>query len=460
MTSRTLRLPPFWRGLSSRLLWLTIFVVMLAEVFIYAPSVARYRLVYLQERIAASHLATLALEATPNHKLAPELEAEILDHVAAFGVTLYKPGQAGHLMLSRDMPPMVNETFDLRQETFFGLIADSFAALSRSGRYIIRIIAPSPRDPTTLVEVTLDEAVMRAGMYDYSERILILSLGIAFATAVAVYLALQWMIVRPMRRLTENMTAFGSDPETAPPIEPSSRADEMGVAQRALAEMETGLRASLRERARLATLGAAVTRINHDLRNILQTAQLISDRLASVDDPAVRKMAPGLMAAIDRAIALCGRTVDYAQSDQAALHTRVALRPLVAEAASTLAEPRGVSVEITAGDDVSVSGDRNQLFRVFANLIGNAAEAGAKLVRVEASVSNDMLMVTVADDGPGIPDAVKDTLFTPFARSSRSGGSGLGLAIVRETLRAHGGDILLAASGPKGTTFRLRLPLG
>ena len=460
MTTRILRLPPFWRGLSSRLLWLTIFVVMLAEVFIYAPSVARYRLVYLQERIAAAHLATLALEATPDHKLTPELEAEILKHVASFGVTLYKPGQAGHLMLAVDMPPMVNQTFDLRQETFFGLIADSFAALSRSGRYIIRVIGPSPRDPQTLIEVTLDEAVMRAGMVDYSERILILSLGIAFATAAAVYLALQMMIVRPMRRLTENMTAFGSDPEAAALIEPSSRTDEVGVAQRALAEMETGLRASLRERARLATLGAAVTRINHDLRNILQTAQLISDRLASVDDPSVRKMAPGLMSAIDRAIALCGRTVDYAQSDQAARRTKVPLRSLVAEAASALAEPRGVAVEIAAGDDVSVTGDRNQLFRVFANLIGNAAEAGAKHVRVEASPANDMLVVSVADDGPGIPDAVKDTLFTPFAQSSRPGGSGLGLAIVRETLRAHGGDILLAASGPKGTTFRLRLPLG
>jgi signal transduction histidine kinase len=460
MTVRTLRLPPFWRGLSSRLLWLTIFFVMLSEVFIYAPSVARYRLVYLQERIAASHLATLALEAAPDHKLTPALEAEILDHVAAFGVTLYKPGESGELMLARDMPPMLNETFDLRRETFFGLIADSFAALARSGPYIIRVIAPSPRDSRTLVEVTVDEAVMRAGMYDYSERILVLSIGIAVVTAALVYLSLQFLIVRPMRRLTENMMAFGDDPETAPPIEPGSRTDEVGVAQHALAEMETGLRASLRERARLATLGAAVTRINHDLRNILQTAQLISDRLASVDDPAVRKMAPGLMAAIDRAIALCGRTVDYAQSDQSARRARVPLRPLVAEAASTLAEPRGLAVEIAADDEAAVEGDRNQLFRVFANLIGNAAEAGAKRVRVEAAAAADMLVVAVSDDGTGMPDDVKDTLFTPFARSSRPGGSGLGLAIVREILRAHGGDILLAASGPKGTTFRLRLPLG
>jgi signal transduction histidine kinase len=460
MTVRRLRMPPFWRGLSSRLLWLTIFVVMLSEVFIYAPSVARFRLVYLQERIAASHLATLALEAAPGNKLDPALEAQLLDHVAAFGVTLYKPGEQGELMLARDMPPMVNQTFDLRRETFFGLIADSFAALARSGPYIIRVIGPSPRDSRTLVEVTLDEAVMRAGMYDYSERILALSIGIALATAAAVYLSLHLLIVRPMRRLTENMMEFGRDPEAAAPIEPGNRTDEVGVAQHALAEMETGLRASLRERARLATLGAAVTRINHDLRNILQTAQLVSDRLASVDDPAVRRLAPGLMAAIDRAIALCGRTVDYAQSDQSARRVRVPLRALVAEAASTLAEPRGVSVEIAAADDAAVEGDRNQLFRVFANLIGNAAEAGAKTVRVEAARMEDALVATVSDDGSGMPDAVKETLFTPFARSSRPGGSGLGLAIVREILRAHGGDIVLASSGAKGTAFRLRLPLG
>lgn len=459
MMSRTLRLPPFWRGLSSRLLWLTIFFVMLSEVFIYAPSIARFRLVYLQERIAASHLATLALEAAPDHKLTPALEAEILDHVAAFGVTLYKPGQAGELMLERDMPPMVNQVFDLRQETFFGLIADAFAALFRSGPHIIRVTGPSPRDPAMLVEVTLDEAVMRAGMYDYSERILILSIGIAVATAALVYLSLQLLLVRPMRRLTENMAEFGHDPEVTAPIEPGNRTDEIGVAQRALAEMEAGLRAALRERARLATLGAAVARINHDLRNILQTAQLISDRLASVDDPAVRRMAPGLMAAIDRAIALCGRTVDYAQSDKAVRRARVPLRPLVAEAAA-LAEPRGVAVEITAGADAAVGGDRNQLFRVFANLIGNAAEAGARRVRVEAAASDGAWIITVADNGPGMPDEVKETLFTPFARSSRPGGSGLGLAIVREVLRAHGGDIVLASSSANGTAFRLRLPQG
>lgn len=460
MTARPLRMPPVWRGLSSRLLWLTILVVMLSEVFIYAPSVARYRLVYLQERIAASHLATLALEASPEHKLAPALEGEVLDHAGVSGITLYKPGQGGHLMLSRDMPPMVNQTFDLRQESFFGLIADAFAALSRSGPYIIRVIGPSPRDSRILVEVVLDETVLRAGMVDYSERILVLSIGIALATAAAVFLSLHLMIVRPMRRLTENMMAFGNDPETAVPIEPGRRTDEVGVAQQVLAEMETGLRESLRERARLATLGAAVTRINHDLRNILQTAQLISDRLAAVDDPAVRKMAPGLMAAIDRAIALCGRTVDYAQSDQAVRRVRVSLRELVAEAGFAVGEPRGVTVAFHGEGETAVEADRNQLFRVFANLIGNAAEAGAKTVRIEAARTADMTVVTVSDDGPGMPDAVKDTLFTPFARSSRPGGSGLGLAIVREVLRAHGGDIVLAASSARGTSFRLRLPFG
>ncbi len=165
------------------------------------------------------------------------------------------------------------------------------------------------------------------------------------------------------------------------------------------------------------------------------------------------------MAAIDRAIALCGRTVDYAQSDKAVRRARVPLRPLVAEAAA-LAEPRGVAVEITAGADAAVEGDRNQLFRVFANLIGNAAEAGARRVRVEAAASNGAWTITVADNGPGMPDEVKETLFTPFARSSRPGGSGLGLAIVREVLRAHGGDIVLASSSANGTAFRLRLPQG
>ena len=67
-------------------------------------------------------------------------------------------------------------------------------------------------------------------------------------------------------------------------------------------------------------------------------------------------------------------------------------------------------------------------------------------------------MVEIADNGPGIPERLRERLFQPFAGSNRSGGSGLGLAISRELILAHGGDLMLVATGPMGTRFRLTVP--
>ncbi|MCH7795026.1 MAG: sensor histidine kinase, partial [Proteobacteria bacterium] len=78
MTGKKLSLPPLAESLSARLLLLTIAFVMLAEVLIYAPSIGRFRLVYLEERLAAAHLAILALEATPDQMIGEDLKRELL----------------------------------------------------------------------------------------------------------------------------------------------------------------------------------------------------------------------------------------------------------------------------------------------------------------------------------------------------------------------------------------------
>ena len=453
-----LRPPPLLGSLSARLLVLTVFFVMLAEVLIYAPSIARFRVGYLQERVSASHLATLALEASSDHKIPAALERELLDHAGAYGITLYKAGQGGELMLSHDMPPAVDARVTLGQGGFFALIGEAFMTLARSGPYILRVMGPSPRDPTVMVEVTLDEAPMRRAMVEFSERILALSLVISAITAALVYVSLQWLLVLPMRRMTENMTAFRENPEDpGRVISPSARTDEIGVAQRVLAGMEEGLRGALRERARLAALGSGVARINHDLRNILATARLVSDRIATLADPTVKRLAPTLVAALDRAVELCARTVDFARADAPPRVTRLALAPLVAEAGAAVAglQAEGWVNEVPA--DIEIDADRGQLFRVFANLAANAFEAGAARVVVRARRADGAIVLEVADDGPGIAAEALDTLFQPFGRSSRAGGTGLGLAIAREIVRAHGGDLELAATGPGGTTFRVRL---
>lgn len=457
-----LRLPPLTRSLSAKLLLLTIVFVMLAEVMIYAPSIGRMRLVYLEERLAAAHLSILALEATPDNMVSKEMEAELLQHVGAYMVALTKPG-AGKLMLMVETPDHLDATYDLRESSFFGLIGDAVMTLLARGDRLLRVIGPSPKDPEILVEVVMDEAPLRREMFDYSWRILNLSLGISIFTAALVYLSLHLLMVRPMRRITESMAAFRANPEVAADtLPPSERSDEIGIAQRELVTMQQGLRAALLQKTRLAALGTAVTKVNHDLRNILATASLISDRLGKSGDPAVRAMAPALISAIDRALHLCAQTLQFTREGPAQLNLqRFDLRDL-------LTEVREAVAEVGAGragwiNDVDrgfrIEADREQLYRVFFNLAHNALEAGAGELRLAARPVRDFLVIDVEDNGPGMPEEAKRNIFRPFAGSAREGGTGLGLSIAHDIMRAHGGDIRLERSGPEGTLFRLVLPL-
>ncbi len=462
MTGKKLRLPPLAESLSARLLLLTIAFVMLAEVLIYAPSIGRFRLVYLEERLAAAHLAILALEATPDQMIGEDLKRELLDHVGAYSVGLTRPG-AGKLMLMVTTPGPVDASYDLREASFFGLIGDAFMTLMDDGGRILRVVGVSPKDRKTLVEVVLEEAPLRRQMLGYSERILALSLVISLFTAALVYLSLHLLMVRPMRRITESMARFRDDPEDASRIiKPSARSDEVGVAQRELAEMQEGLRGALRQRARLAALGAGITKISHDLRNILATARLVSDRLVESEDPEVRRTAPTLLSAIDRAVNLCAQTLNFTSEGAPAVDlSRFDLGELVREVGASLPEQLNGQARWHSliEENFEVSADREQLHRVLSNLGQNAVQAGATKVEIAARRDDDCFVIDVTDNGPGLSPRARAHLFKPFAGSSHPGGTGLGLAIARELMRAHGGDVQLERSTSEGTSFRLILPV-
>ncbi|MGE0120892.1 MAG: ATP-binding protein [Dongiaceae bacterium] len=460
MTARP-RMPSLIRSLSARLLALTAVFVMLSEVLIFAPSAGRFRLTFLEERIATGYVAILALLATPDNMVSAELERELLNQAGAYIVALRRPDGV-KLMLEADMPPRVDASFDLRERGFFMLIGDAFATLFQSENRILRVVAPSPRHPQAIVEIVIDEAPMRMALIDYSNRILALSIVISLVTAALVYLSLQWLLVRPMRRMTESMMAFRENPEDLsrpPPL--SARSDELGVAQNELADMQAELRAALQQKTRLAALGTAVTKINHDLRNILTTAQLVADRLAGSDNPEVKRMTPTLLAAIDRAIDLCSKTLTFTREGPPALtRRRFPLRALIEEVGAALpaqVDGRRVLFNDVAGE-LEIAGDRDQLFRVFANLGQNAVQAGATRIDVAARRADGRIVIEIADNGPGLPPRARDKLFQPFAGSARPGGSGLGLAIARDLMHAHGGDIRLARSDGAGTAFELELP--
>ena len=454
----------FSMGLSARLLLLTVFFIMLSEFLIYAPSIARYRRVYLEEAVTRAHLATLTLDPTSSVKVSTELEKQVLAEVGAHGIMLIRPDRRV-LAVSKDMPPAIDATYDLRHGGFMVWVRDAFVAQLQSENRVLRVLGSSPRDPSVTIEVVIDETPLRQSMYGYSSRIMQLSVFIAMITAGLLYLSLQWLTVRPMRHITETLTAFREDPEDEErTIIASHRTDEVGVAQRELAIMQEQVRAALRQKTRLATLGAAVAKINHDLRNTLATAVLVSDRLADIDDPEVKRMTPRLYDAVDRAVQLCSQTLNYvADSTPPLKRADFSLRDLAEEAgrAVLLAEPREKRPEF--GNDVpaeiEVNADREQLFRVLINLGHNACQAAAGGLRISARQDAETVTIDVIDDGPGLSPRARELLFQPFAGSTRAGGSGLGLVIARDVMRAHGGDIALLRSGEGGTTFRLTLPV-
>jgi len=448
------------RSLSARLLVLTIFFVMVSEVLIFVPSVARFRMTYFENRLAAGHIATVALEASSTGELEPGLTDKLLAQVGARGVAFHRR-DGTVLRLDSASPPRPDFTVDLTHPDILLAIRGSFRTLLGHGNRVLRVLGPSTTDRTETVEVLLDEAPLRNEMWDFGIRILELSVVISLVTAALVYLSLQWLLVRPMRRVTASMMHFREDPEDASRvIAASGRKDEIGVAERELGVLQKTVRQALGQRARLAALGTAVTKINHDLRNILATARLVTDGLTASAAPEVRRVAPRLLDAIDRAVALCTRTLDFSREGAPPLApSRFAIASLVGELGPGLGlSGDDLTIDCAIPPELTVEADRDQLYRVLLNLARNAVEAGAHRLRCTAARENGVLAIEIVDDGPGLPPKARDNLFRPFFGSARPGGSGLGLAIARELMRAHGGELALVSSTADGTVFRLTLP--
>ncbi|MDE0391943.1 MAG: HAMP domain-containing sensor histidine kinase [Rhodospirillales bacterium] len=453
-------------GLSARLLVLTVLFVLLGEIFIYVPSIARHRMVFLEERIEAARIAALAVEASPDGMVTEELRLALLDRAGVAAVSLKRPGSR-RLVLADDMPVTVDASFDLREATPLRLIAHAADTLRHGGERTIRVMGVAPGDSSdTMVDIVLPETPMFASMLDYSGRILVLSIILAFVVAGLVYLSLHWLMVLPLGRMTDSLVSFRRAPEdAAATVRVSGRRDEIGLAQRELQVMQRRVRAALRQRARLAALGTGVTKINHDLRNMLATAAVLTDRLAMARDPEVQKLAHPLVAAIDRAITLCTHTLSFATGRlPAPRRTSFALAPLVDDVGAALSiDENSVIWRNDVPPELQVTADRDQLYRVIINLAQNAAQAlacrdGGGTLRIDAWDDAGGTVVEVADTGPGIPAPVREHLFEAFADGGGSEGTGLGLAIARELMRNHGGDIDLERSDHEGTVFRLRLP--
>jgi signal transduction histidine kinase len=364
------------------------------------------------------------------------------------------------------MPAPVDETFHLDQTDSMTEMRDALRVLFRDRDRIIRVIGRARQGGMSEVEITLHEWPLRDAMIDQGQRILWISGAISLATATLLFFAVQRLIVRPIARVVDHMTAYRDDPENLSRIiAPTSGARELREAETALQELEVRLTAALRQKERLASLGGAVSKVSHDLRNILTTAQLLADRLEASDDPRVRRTAPKLVASLSRAINLCERTLTFGKAEELPPEPAVfALGPLVAEVIENERQAApAIAFASTVPGDLRVRADADQLFRVLSNLVRNAAQAieasgRPGTVTLSAAEVGERSEIRVIDTGPGLPQKARDNLFQPFRGSSRQGGAGLGLVIAAELVRGHGGTLALEETGPKGSTFRIVLP--
>ncbi|MCE6958846.1 HAMP domain-containing histidine kinase [Cereibacter sphaeroides] len=457
----------FLNTLSGRFLMLTVAFVMLAEVLILVPSVAGFREDYLLLRLEKAQIASLALLASDD-MITPELEAELLANAGVYNVVLRRD-EVRQLVLSSPIPVPVEDTYDLRLAGPFGLIRDAFMDLLDIEGGVIRVIGEPVKSGGSLIEVTLESGPMRVAMLEYGARVLVLSALISVVTAVLLFLAVRRLLVLPIRRVVAHMTAYAEAPEDARRvIAPTAKVRELREAEEALQMMQTQLIGALRQKERLAQLGAAVAKISHDLRNILTTAQLFADRLGASADPAVARAAPKLVGSIRRAVSLCESTLTFGRAEEPPPQlARLPLRRLMEEVAE--AESLGADNLVTCLIDVPpgmvIKADGEQLYRVLGNLVRNARQAieatgQSGTIELSAGEGEEEWWIKVGDTGPGLPPKAREHLFTAFQGGTRKGGSGLGLAISAELVRGHGGRLNLLRTGEDGTEFIIRLPKG
>ncbi len=458
----------FFKTLSGRFLLLTVIFVMLAEVLIFVPSVARFREDFLLSRLERAQIAALAQIAAEG-MLPAELEAELLRNADVYNVVLRRD-EARELVLSSPMPAPIDASFDLRSPTSWELIRDAAIRLWDSEERIIRVIGEPVREAGLLIEVTMETGKLRLAMIDYGLRILWLSAVISVITASLLFLAVRAFLVQPIRNVVSAMQLYAEAPEDVRRvIAPSARVLELREAETALRSLQTQLTGALKQKERLAQLGQAVAKISHDLRNILTSAQLFADRMEASKDPAVRRAAPKLVGSISRAVNLCESTLAFGRAEEPppALNL-MRIAQLVAEVVDGERLAVG-DADISFAEDVPagmvIRADSEQLYRVLANLVRNARQAIMASgkpgeIAVRADEDDEAWSIAVTDTGPGLPPKALDHLFQAFQGGTRKGGSGLGLAIAAELVRGHGGRLDLVRTGPEGTEFAICLPKG
>ncbi|MBK8838182.1 MAG: HAMP domain-containing histidine kinase [Hyphomonadaceae bacterium] len=454
-------------GLRSRLLALTTGFVLFATLLIYPVLAGSFRNTWLMQRAQAAEIAALAVEAAPDGRVSDELSLQLLTQAQVVSVAVQEQDFREQILAPSIEIGQDLVTIDLRTEPGFGILGAFSHMFAPEGRFLRILVAPKMTQDAEM-EVIVPEVALKEGLLAFSRSLLLVAIIISVVVGALVYLAIYRLVVQPVRLLTRGMVRFANTPEAAD-IEPvPGHTDEMKQANSALQSMQKTVSAAFRQRKRLAELGEAVAKINHDLRNSLAAAQIVSESLSHSEDPRVQRAAPRLERAIQRAVGLAEATLRYGRAEPSAPNLSVVnLAPTVEEAAAEgLAGCDEIEWQLDARGQVTAMADPEHVHRIVANLVRNAARAikdqkdrtcpGKITARVSREA--DKAVIEISDNGPGVPPKIVSQLFQPFSGSASRGGAGLGLAIARELARGMKGDVELSSNGAAGAAFKLRVP--
>lgn len=457
----------FVDSLAGRLLGLTALAVLAGEIFVFAPALAGFHEAWLRERINLAQIASIAV--SPDLEVAESLEYDLLNNAEVQRVAIQREGE--RVLLLEDPNAPTSErlvTYDYTTASSFQRFQWAVETFLAPPGRVLRVLARPRFESGDFIEIVLNEAPLKRALMNFAERFARVSMLILIAAGTMIYIALTAAFVRPMRDLTQAIERFRDRPEDVSIAFPrSARSDEIGRAQRAAADMAEQVRNALRQKERLAALGAAVARIGHDLRNMLSTAQLVADRLAQSQDPAVRQLAPRLERTIDRAAGLAASTLKYGRADEEPpVLRKVLVKDAVEEA---LADALLAFPNVEGKPDIEARlacvADPDHLHRILVNLIRNAGQAMTNHTRKDKTLiirgvrMQGRCEIEIVDHGAGVRENLRERLFEPFVSAApEAGGTGLGLAIARELTRAMGGELALTRTGAEGTTFQITLP--
>ena len=466
--------PPFHGfGLAARVLAVTIGFVLLAMSLFYVTRLTAHREMLLHGKIGAVQTTVDAFGMAGPTLPPQELSQKILNSVDVKWMAIETPA-GRHEFVTAGGPLESVESIKTDDTSYFESMAATFHALFAAPGTVVKLSAPAQANEPA-IEFAFDESTLVQSLRRVSYNFLTISLTIAAVVTCVLWSALWRMVLQPVRRLTSNIIAFGESPQDASRvIEPTGRGNEIGRAETALAVMQGSLAHELAQGKRLAELGMAVARINHDLRNILSAAQLISDRLATIPDPLAQRLAPRLVATLDRAIQFCQSTLTYGASRELPpSRRRFDLSELVSQVveAGTAEHEVAIDYNIDIPPRFCVYADPDHMLRVLENLSRNAAQAlmakGAtdgrpKAIRFAAIRTDGLALVEISDTGPGFPPDQHDRIFEPFHKSTSDVGAGLGLAIAADLVTRNGGAIALAPAKADdfycGARFLIKLP--